>query len=396
MEFSGESPWQFARRDLAATGAIESKTFDGKLDIVWQSDFAEKAQAPLTYSQGVIVYPGSKKRIFLIDPVTGEVRKKIRFRSSPQAGGLLIDSLLYTATAPPFNQVDCVRVRDGKRIWRSLILNVSAPLVADSNLLFIAGGDNVVYCLDRISGDLKWESQMKESIVGAPLIAKTDGATSVIVSLRNGNSVALSIDSGSTTPWSLTARESFAAGTAIFAEDNSIVWPSLDGNCWFATLASSTDLKSTSVQSRNIQLAKSERSAIWGAPAISYTRCVVSSNSGEVALFIVTDPSDLEQSTEGKVDRRSKEITKSWTTQLPGAITASPIIVGEYVVVGLLNRWIYTLKLSTGEIVASRELDGAIKQPPISDGKWIYVATETAGLYCLGPAPTVTAPEAVR
>ncbi|MFQ5608298.1 MAG: PQQ-binding-like beta-propeller repeat protein, partial [Candidatus Zixiibacteriota bacterium] len=105
----------------------------------------------------------------------------------------------------------------------------------------------------------------------------------------------------------------------------------------------------------------------WSSPAASDDLVVFSDNAGNIFCF------------------DSPELKKPlWHRALNGGLTAAPIIVGEYVIVGLLNARIYALRLSSGEIVSQRRLDHEIRYSPVSDGENIYVATGRSSLYSLG------------
>ena len=41
-----DSAWRYVRGDQSAQGAIQSASYSGKLDILWQEDLSEKPQGP--------------------------------------------------------------------------------------------------------------------------------------------------------------------------------------------------------------------------------------------------------------------------------------------------------------------------------------------------------------
>ncbi len=148
------APWRFSRGGVGGSGATLTGAYDGRLDVLWERDIKEKPQGPLALANGAIVLAGAKRKVFLISPDSGKTLTKYKNRSSPQSGGLLVDSLLYNSTSPPFNYLDCRGVVDVKVRWRSVILDIVAPLLIQDERLFTLGGDGVAYCLDRFSGDV--------------------------------------------------------------------------------------------------------------------------------------------------------------------------------------------------------------------------------------------------
>jgi outer membrane protein assembly factor BamB len=92
----------------------------------------------------------------------------------------------------------------------------------------------------------------------------------------------------------------------------------------------------------------------------------IASNSGELTVF------------------DSKTGQRLWHYDAKEVIKSSPIIVGDYVLFGTMAGKLYSMKVADGAHVSKRELAGAISQSPISDGQFIYVATDAGELVCLG------------
>ncbi len=377
------SPWRFARGGVAGHGAVVSGDYDGRLDVVWERGLKEKPQANLTLANGALVLAGSKRKIFLIDHVTGETITKFKNRSSPQSGGALIDSLLYNSTSPPFNYLDCRNVSSGKLRWRSVMLDISAPLLVRGKRLFALGGDGVAYCLDRFSGDLLWEKRLGGKMIAAPAL-EVNGEEMLLWIVNSFGWIGAFDATSGQERYRRVLGEPLVS-TPVLAADGSVYVSGQGGHAFmlrpveesrktafnpansvYPADPADPDERAVSVDS----FALTEyplQSPGWTSPALADGFVVFSDNSGHVYGFRA-----------GKLEK------PLWQVSLDATLVASPIIVGKYVVVGLLDGHIYTLELSTGEIVHSRLLESSIKYPPVSDGEHVFVATQRKSLYCLG------------
>ncbi len=386
-----ESPWRFVRGDVAGTGAIDGESYAGYLDVVWERGIKEKPQGPLFLAQGALIYSGAKKRLFFINPQNGDGVAKFKNRGSPQTGGLLIDSMLYNAVAPPFYYLDCYRVIDGRKMWRSQVLDISAPLIAHEDKLYALGGDGFVYCLQRFSGDLVWEYQVGGKLIAAPALDTRVDPPVLWITQSFGKLLALNAEDGSAL-YEIELDEPLVSTPAV--GQAALYFSGQGGNAYAlapgaapvngpkaqtsasATILTSADNPPSAFNAPlsvddTFHLASYPLSApSWSAPAVSGEFAVFSDNAGNIFCF---DSPKLER--------------PLWHRDLKGGLTASPIIVGEYVIVGLLNARIYALNLRTGQVVYERRLDHEIKYSPISDGRYIYVATGGRTLFCLGLSP---------
>ncbi|MCH9031140.1 MAG: PQQ-binding-like beta-propeller repeat protein, partial [candidate division Zixibacteria bacterium] len=324
------SQWPFARKNIAGNTAIQNASFDGKLDIVWERGIGEHPQGPLTLSRGALLYAGSKKRVFLIDPSSGNTIKKIKGKSPPQTGGVIIDSLFYRASAPPYNRVECIRVVDWKRVWRGLIFDISAPLVFKDEKMFLCGGDGIFYCLNRFSGDLIWEYETNSKLSSAPVISVSDtGAGGIVILAANdGNLISLNYETGEhrKTIWIDTA---ILASPVVDVEGGYVYLSTYSGLCKRISLDELTGLASAPDSSVVLVDSAASHDAIdykmdyrmvagsWSSPVVGGGRVVFCDIAGGVYAF---DEASLD--------------APLWKANLGGTLISSPIIVGEMVILG--------------------------------------------------------------
>jgi outer membrane protein assembly factor BamB len=73
-----------------------------------------------------------------------------------------------------------------------------------------------------------------------------------------------------------------------------------------------------------------------------------------------------------------------WRLETDEVIKASPIVIGDYVVVGTMTGRLFSLNAADGKVVDHRQLDGAVAHSPVTDGDRVYVATESGKIVCMG------------
>ena len=76
-----------------------------------------------------------------------------------------------------------------------------------------------------------------------------------------------------------------------------------------------------------------------------------------------------------------------WSVEVGDVIGASPIVAGEYVIFGTKTGKLYSLRASDGKSASSRRFKGAFSVSPVTDGRFVYIATDKGEIACLGNAP---------
>ena len=76
---------------------------------------------------------------------------------------------------------------------------------------------------------------------------------------------------------------------------------------------------------------------------------------------------------------------EKWSTDVAGTakIDTTPAVVGDLVIVGSVNQHLYALNLSTGKVVWTTVLGGAIESSPSAAGSDIYVGDDSGDVYAL-------------
>lgn len=73
-----------------------------------------------------------------------------------------------------------------------------------------------------------------------------------------------------------------------------------------------------------------------------------------------------------------------WNYPIIDVVKASPLLVGQFVVVGTMSGKLVVLDKTDGVKVAETEVTGAISFPPVTDGSRIFVATQSGRILCYG------------
>ena len=77
--------------------------------------------------------------------------------------------------------------------------------------------------------------------------------------------------------------------------------------------------------------------------------------------------------------------SEKWSnTQLEYRKVTAPLVLGDYVVVGDSEGYLYWISQTTGKIISMQEIgDGGLYTPPIIDGDLVYIQTRNGELIAL-------------
>ena len=344
-----ESVWPFHRGAIGGQGFSEGAGFSGQLDILWEQSNNEKPAGPLTLSHGVLIFPGSKRRIRFYDAATGYFLGHWQAKRAAQTGLTLVDSLAYFATAPPTERLDCIDLTRRDRIWRRRLKDAAAGTIIVNDHLIAASSTGLLRAYDAHDGEVVWSVQVEGRLVAGP----TSDGVRIYQPVANGILLAVSADDGSEL-FRVDLAEPLAASAAVA---RFVYVTSVHG-----------ELFAVSPDDGRIVWQVSLGGDVWTAPAVAEGRLFVGlSNGALVALDAQT----------------GEELWRYVTVEV---VKASATVVGKFVLVGTMGGKLYCLKAADGTVTSQRQLKGAIAVSPITDGSRIFVATEQGEITCFGNA----------
>ncbi|MGH8014985.1 MAG: PQQ-binding-like beta-propeller repeat protein [Candidatus Zixiibacteriota bacterium] len=350
---SEKSVWQFHRLDAQNTGQIDG-TFGGKLKVVWEQSTGTRPSGPLTLDKGLLVYPGSKKKIRVYDPRTGDFLGFIRTKGHTPTGLVIRDSLGYFVDGPRKVAIHCVNLLNRKTIWEHRVKDaVNGSIIVNNNLI-LSQTAGLVQAYDLVSGDEKWSFEAKERLL-VPAAFLDDR---IYQTGDKGSVFIFNAESGETIS-TLNLAGPFL-GATVAADFVYLV--NMNGDIYAVDQATDSIVWQASVAG-----------PVWSSPAIDQDKLFITSNAGELTAF------------------DSHTGAKLWQYDSNEVIKSSPSVIGKCVVFGTMYGNLLALNSADGTVLASREFSGAISQSPVSDGRFIFVATDEGDLVCLGDSNEITA-----
>ena len=138
------SAWPFHRGSIQGPGSVESDSFDGHLNILWEKRIGDKPVGPLTISHGTLIYPGSRRKIRFFDQVDGDYLGHWRAKRSVQTGLTMVDSLAYYGTSPPYERLCCIDLAHRRRVWRRRVKDAAAGTGRHEAVAFHIGAEPAI------------------------------------------------------------------------------------------------------------------------------------------------------------------------------------------------------------------------------------------------------------
>ena len=181
-----------------ATGRLIAFTLDGELDTAWDvrlGSFSSSPTAtPSVSSDGRLLYiPTQDKKLFVIDILNAKVAYSVALRNGAYASPLVFEDrvLLVTDTS-----LTSMKQRTGQTGWifdvKSALGAPAAARGAKGAAIYVGARNGKFYAVNSTTGAKLWETDLAESVTGAPTVA----ADMVLVGTRNGVLFGLSREDG--------------------------------------------------------------------------------------------------------------------------------------------------------------------------------------------------------
>lgn len=257
-------------------------------------------------------------------------------------------------------------------------------------------GDDGVYALDLIDGDMRWKKDIPDISTSLTLARQT-----VFVSSGSGSFHALSIEDGQefwrfqiegrTSTTAAFMRGMIYLGSAegfvyaLEAETGREVWRrELGGSIWSSPIAHEGHIYVSSFDGRIQALREDDGEVIWSfqtegglssSPAICHGTVYTGSDNGKLYALNATNG------------------VLNWSFTAGSPILSAPLGNGQVVIFGASNGILYALDAETGKLKWSHRTGRAIVSSPAACEGRIFVGSMDGYLYAFGPEEEdVTAP----
>lgn len=332
-----------------------------------------------------------------VSKIWSEKAGKGEGRVGVRQGPVVADGRVYAAAVE--GGVRAIDLQTGKTIWHyGSKLRLSGGPGAGDGLVVIGGLDGQVIALDAATGTEKWQAKVPAEVIAAPAI----GLGSVFVRSNDGHVTAFDAATGERR-WfwvydvpalSLRGNDSVVLGpgyvfsgnddgtvSALSAADGHTLWnlpvAPQEGRSELDRLADvdgtpvleGSTLYATSFKKQTVAIDAPTGRGIWASQFGGAGRLGVAGDR-----LIVADPA-------GSVYALDKSSGASLWQQpaLARRLLTSPVVQGDYAVVGDYDGYLHWMKLDTGELAARARVGGdALRGSPIvADG--ILVAQDIDG-----------------
>lgn len=260
----------------------------------------------------------------------------------------------------------------------------------DDSRLYVVSRQGTVFALEGVSRDaiprILWTHELAQhhGAFGTPAVGREhiyigdkgnlEGESGQLLALLKDREPLTGITEGpgllQDGEWSL-AIEGGIVGAPVLTEDQSLVIVASDNGDVYAI--------NTTGSSRDRQVwSFSAGGQVWSTPAVSDRTVYVGSLDRH--LYAISLDRELE----------SNDSRLLWKYETDGAVMGSPIVLdgpsGKMVVAGSVDRKVYALGASDGELIWSFTGDDWIWADPVADKDHIYVASMSGTVYALDRA----------
>ncbi len=341
------SAWPYHHGDVSATGCIPAGSFDGRLNLLWETRKSGKPAGPMTVYQGTLIYPDTRNRVRFIDVETGDERGSFKPHGAAQTGVVVADHFAYLATAPGRGQLRCYDVQSGGQRWKRSVRDAAAGIIIVEDKLVLAFTDGRLVAYRLHDGYQLWVFRADAGFVAPP----SYGHGVIYQPADRGVLYAVSPSDGSPVH-ELTLQGALVSAVAVSSK---VYATDLAGHVYAIGADSATIIWQADLQA-----------PVWTSPAVSDDRVLVGHSGGSVVAMDAVDGTVL------------------WQIECGSVIRASPAIAGSSAVVGTLAGDLVSISIEDGQVVSRRELGEPIATAPVTDGDRVYVATESGLIVCYG------------
>lgn len=290
-----------------------------------------------------------KGEVHAIDMNSGKRLGQSSFGEAIDGTPTVENGILYVPVSWGGRALHAYNLSRGSTVWKVKGAPIEAGLIAHEDVLLAADVEGWVRAYDLMDGSVRWEVDLGHRVGVKAAPALVDGR--LLVGDDRGHVTALDASSGSIlwerdveapiqAPLAAVTEAVYVSTTrgrmlALSTEDGSILW--------------------------NYEIASNE--VYFSAPAVGLDEVVFGASDGHVRSLARVD---------GGV---------RWTTEVDGAVTATPLLTEGTVYVGTMRSRLVGLARSDGARMWETKLEGRIKSPFASSGTQLIVLAEPRHVY---------------
>ncbi len=346
-----ETDWPMEGRVPQRTQAVPEEHLTPPLKVVWRYNaHAGFGPASPLMVDGFIWVGTRKGEVHAIREETGKGVGARVFGEAIEGGMQLIGRLLLVPVARGRDALVAFDVVTGRVQWRFRSSPVEAGVLADGSRAFVADVRGTVYGLEPHGGRLLWQ-YAPDSVRYVRASPVALDSHRLAVAYDTGEVVALSMTDGRevwrTSVGAPVWRTPSVAGAYLFV-------PTTRGRCVALHVRTGAQVWVYRTEDPRVK---------FTTPATDGKRVVLGGTDGVVrALDVVSGE-------------------ERWRFQTDGAIVGAPLIVGQVVYVGAMDKRFVALERDTGRLLWETTLAGRIKSAPAYARGMVVVLSEPRYVY---------------
>ncbi|MBI2619004.1 MAG: PQQ-binding-like beta-propeller repeat protein [Ignavibacteriales bacterium] len=321
---------------------------------VWQYNAQAGIRAVPLVSDSTVIVATLNGEIQAVNLSNGKRIGYKAFESAVVGTPVLDGSSVILATAGKAETIVSYNLQRGRQNWAFHAGPVeSSPLLYGGHVyVATVGGD--VYCLQKETGEEVWkfEGEEKDRRKGFRSSPSTDGKL-ILFGSDSGTLYALNRTNGDIA-WTL------ATGASIFASpvvsSHTVIVGNLKGILFAVDSERGT-----------IRWTYDVGSPVYAAVAVDEALIYCSAANGTV--YAIDSSGDLK-----------------WKFPTKAILNSAPLVSGDFLFVGSMDRVLYTLDRSSGKEVWRFQSEGRIRVSPVAWGDFLLVTSEDKFVTMLGPS----------
>ena len=305
---------------------------------LWHVMMGRGVRGSPALGETVVAVGTADRNLVLLDRASGEILWRSHLDGTVRAGPLLDEDRLYVATeSQPDGRVYAVRLRDGRRLWRTRVGSVTAPIAFDSDAIFAATEEGLVLRLEPERGMVRWRCPLSGAVRAGPLVTP------------NGLVVATTTDT-----LFLIDRQTGAVRSHLSLPGAVLATPATDGRRIYLGTTNGR-IVAVDLASWSVIWDRAAGDAVYGAPALVADTLVVLARDGRLWLIPVNAPDAATSHTLGVV------------------ATAGPTPLASGVLVGSVSGEVLLVDPTSGAIRWRAQVAGPIEEPPLVRDRQVVV-----------------------